>query len=159
MNKNQNTKEKICAFYVSDYHFEMMSLPYINKKMEEKDEIIILTENNLEKTMETFLARTNLKEDKKKEILKLNWENKNTEKLEKIKRKAKEPKEMIIFIKGKENYIHKVNQEIEKWLPEENHIKIIDCYPMEEVGENIKEVMRQYQKVLKTTGEKEIEKI
>ena len=48
---NRNTKEKICAFYASDYHFEMISLPYINKKMENKEDIIILTENNLEETL------------------------------------------------------------------------------------------------------------
>ena len=38
------TKEKICAFYASDYHFEMISLPYISKSMDENKEIIILTE-------------------------------------------------------------------------------------------------------------------
>ena len=30
MNKISNTKEKTCAFYASDYHFEMISLPYID---------------------------------------------------------------------------------------------------------------------------------
>ena len=25
------TKEKTCAFYASDYHFEMISLPFIEK--------------------------------------------------------------------------------------------------------------------------------
>ena len=40
---SKNTKEKICAFYASDYHFEMISLPYINKRIENKDEIVILT--------------------------------------------------------------------------------------------------------------------
>ena len=48
MNKNQSTKEKSCVFYVSDYHFEMISLPYISKKLEEEKKVIILTENNLE---------------------------------------------------------------------------------------------------------------
>ncbi len=68
MKNMQETKERICAFYASDYHFEMMSLPYINKKIENKEEIIILTENNLEKTIQTFLSKTNLNEEKKKEI-------------------------------------------------------------------------------------------
>ena len=40
---NKETKEKICTFFVSDYHFEMISLPYIDKKLEENEEIIILT--------------------------------------------------------------------------------------------------------------------
>ena len=66
---------------------------------------------------------------------------------------------MIIFVKGKENYIHNVNQNIAKWIPQESNVKIIDCYDLEEIGENLDEVMEQYQKILRTTGEKEIEKI
>lgn len=159
MNKDKKTKEKICAFYASDYHFEMISLPYIDKQMENKDEIIILTENNLEETMKTLLNKTNLKEDKKEKILKLNWKNNDSEKFEAIRTKMNQEKDMIIFIKGKENYIHSMNQNIEEWMPNEKCIKIIDCYDIEEVGENLEEIMGQYQKILKTTGEREIEKL
>lgn len=159
MNKKRDTKEKICAFYASDYHFEMISLPYINKRMEDQDKIIILTQNNLEKTMETLLSKTNFKEEKKKEILKLNWNNNDVEKMQVIKTNAKEAEKMVIFIKGKESYIQKMNQNIEKSIPEKSNLKIIDCYSVEEVEENLDQIMRQYQKVLGTTGEKEIEKI
>lgn len=159
MNKIKNTEEKICAFYASDYHFEIMSLPYIDKKMENKEKIIILTENNLEGTMKTFLAKMNFQENKKKKILKLDWKNNDIEKMETIKTGMKEQKNMTIFIKGKENYIRKRNQEIEKYRTKTSKIKIIDCYSVEEVGENLDEVMDQYDKILRTTGEKEIEKI
>lgn len=159
MRQVKNTKEKICAFYASDYHFEMISLPYINKRMENQDEIVILTENNLEKTMETLLAKTNLQEEKKKQILKINWKNNDVEKIKTIKSGMSKQNNMIIFIKGKENYIRKLNQDIEKYLPEDKEIKIIDCYSLEEVGENLDQVMDQYHKILRTTGEKEIQKL
>ena len=84
---NKNTKEKICAFYASDYHFEMMSLPYIDKKMGEKEEVIILTENNLEETMQKVLKSTNFKEEKKQQIINLNWKNNDLEKFKKMKEK------------------------------------------------------------------------
>lgn len=156
MNKNKDTKEKICAFYASDYHFEMISLPYIDKKMENNDEIIILTENNLEKTMQTFLEKINLKKEKKEKILKLNWRDNYIEKLKTIKTKMNKEKDMIIFIKGKEKYIHNINKNIEKWMPKEKNVKIIDCYDIEEIGENLDKVTEKYNKVLRTTGEKEI---
>lgn len=159
MNKGKDTKEKICAFYASDYHFEMISLPYIDKRIEDKDEIIILTENNLEETMKKFLANTNLKEEKREKILKLDWKNNDVEKLEAIKEKVEEEKNVIVFVKGNEQYIHNANQNIEEYRNKENHIKIIDCYNIEEVGENLDEVMDQYHKVLRVTGEKEIEKL
>ena len=68
MNKNQITKEKTCAFYASDYHFEMITLPYIEKKLEEHKEVVVLTENNLEDTMKTLMSRINLNEEKKNNI-------------------------------------------------------------------------------------------
>ena len=43
--------EKICSFYVSDFHLEMILIPYINKKIEENQKIIIKTEKNLEETI------------------------------------------------------------------------------------------------------------
>ncbi len=154
---NRNTKEKICAFYASDYHFEMISLPYINKKMENKEDIIILTENNLEETLKTLLAKINLKEEKKKNILSLDWQNNDLKKLDTIK-KEKE-KNLTIFIKGKENYIKNINKKIEQWTDKEENIKIIDCYDIEEVGENLEKIMEKYQKILRTTGEKKIENL
>lgn len=159
MNKNKDTKEKICAFYASDYHFEMISLPYIQKEMKDKNEIVILTENDLEETMKTVLKNTNFKEEKKKEILQLDWKNNDIEKFNTIKTKTNRGKDMVIFIKGNENYIQNANRDIEKCLPKENHVKIIDCYNIEEVGENLDGVMEQYHKILRVTGEKEIEKL
>ena len=153
---NKNTKEKICAFYASDYHFEMVSLPYINKKIENNDEIIILTENNLEHTIKKLLERTNLKGDKKKKILNINWNNNDLEKFKIIKSKIDEEKNMIIFIKGKQNYIHNVNQNIEKWMKNNYKVKIIDCYDIEEVGEKAEEIKMQYKRVLKTIGDIDI---
>lgn len=159
MKQKQGTQEKICTFYTGDYHFEMISLPYIHQKIEEEKEIVILTEKNLETSMKDFLERTNLKETKKEKILNLNWSNKTEEKIEKIRNQVKDQKPLTIFIKGKEPYIRKTNQEIIKQIPKDNEIKIIDCYEMEEVGEKMDEIMEQYDKILKTAGEKEIEKI
>lgn len=156
MKKMQDTKERICAFYASDYHFEMMSLPYINKKIENKEDIIILTENDLEETIQTFLSKTNLQEDKKKQILKLNWKNNNQEKFEIMKEKINQEKEVTVFVKGQENYIHEINENIEQLKLKKNQVKIIDCYALDEIGETMDEVMEQYDKILKTTGEKEI---
>ena len=159
MKQKQDTQEKICTFYTGDYHFEMISLPYIHQKIEEEKEIVILTEEDLETSMKDFLERTNLKETKKEKILNLNWSNKTEEKIEKIRNQLKDQKPLTIFIKGKEPYIRKTNQEIIKQIPKDNEIKIIDCYEMEEVAERMDEIMEQYDKILKTAGEKEIEKI
>ena len=38
------------------------------------------------------------------------------------------------------------------------NVKTIDCYDIEEVGEEINEITKRYKTVLSTTGEKKIEK-
>ena len=159
MNNGEETKENICAFYASDYHFEMVSLPYISEKLENKDEIIILTENDLEETIKTVLSRINLKENKKKNILKLNWKNENTEKLKKIEDDVNKNKNITIFIKGRKMYINNIKQDIKELITDKRNLKIIDCYDIQEVGENLDQIMSQYNKVLSTTGEKEIKKL
>ncbi len=154
MNKNQKTKEKICTFYASDYHFEMISLPYINKSIEENKEIIILTENNLKETITTLISKMNLKEEKKEKILKINWTNDDLNKFKKISEFMKKEKEIVIFIKGNENYIKNININIDKLIKNSNKVKIIDCYNVEEIPEKLNDIMKQYKKILNTTGEK-----
>lgn len=154
MNKNQKTKEKICTFYASDYHFEMISLPYINKNIEENKEVIVLTENDLEETMKILISKMNLQEEKKDKILNLNWKNDDLNKFKRINNNINEQKAMVIFIKGKENYIRNVNKNIEKWIEKSSNIKVVDCYDVEEVSEKIENIMGEYKKILSTKGEK-----
>ena len=67
----ENRIEKLCCFYVSDFHLEMILLPYINKKIEEN--IIIKTERNLEETVNILVSKMNLNEKNKEKILSLGW--------------------------------------------------------------------------------------
>lgn len=145
------TKEKTCIFYASDYHFEMISIPYIIKNIDSNKEIIILTENNLEATVNNLVKKMNLEENKKKKILKLNWKNEDLIKFKKINKKSKEKREIIIFIKGKQNYIKNVNKNIEKWISGNNNIKTVDCYEFFEVEKEMEELAKSYDKILGTT--------
>ena len=145
------TKEKSCAFYASDYHFEMISLPYISKSMDENKEIIILTENNLKDTVNTLISKMNLKKEKQEKILSLDWNNNDLKKFKEISKKTKEDADIIIFIKGKENYIKNINKNIEKWVIADKHVKIVDCYEFFEVEGKIDEIAKEYDKVLGTS--------
>ena len=159
MNKNQLTKEKVCAFYASDYHFEMMSLPYIEKKLEENKKIIILPENNLEDTVKLLLERMNLKEDKKNNIISIDWKQSSLNKFKLLKKELESNQEIIIFVKGKNNYIKNINKNLEKWIENNEDIKVIDCYDINEIIQDMDMILEKYQKILKTSGEKEIDKI
>ena len=156
MSKNQDTKEKSCVFYVSNYHFEMISLPYISEKLEENKKILILTQENLEETINTLISKTNFKEQKKKKILEINWKNNNDEKIEELKEEINNKKEIEIFIKGNEEYIKNTNKNIDKIINNYKNVKVIDCYNIEEIKLKINNIKNNYKKIISTIGEKNI---
>ncbi len=153
MLKNQNSREKLCAFYASDYHFEMISLPYINENMEKNKEVVIFTDEDLQGTINKLLGNLNMSSEKKDKILDINWSNNDVEKFKYIKSLEED---VIVFIKGKQNYINSINTNLENWTTELKDLKIIDCYEMEEVAETMHDVVKGYSKMLITSGEKKI---
>ena len=148
-------KENMCAFYASDYHFEMMILPYLDKKIEENNNIVIFTENNLKDTINVLVSKTNLKEEKKEKILNLDWKNNDLKKFENLKEYEKSPKDTCVFIKGTENYIKNVRNNINT-NSKENKLNIIDCYFVDDIDGNINKVAKNYKNILNTKGEAKI---
>lgn len=154
----EKTKEKTCVFFASDYHFEMITLPFIEENLRNNKKIIVLTENDLEDTIKNLISKVNLKEEKKEKIFKIDWKNNDLKKFKEIKKEVENKEDLIIFIKGKENYIKNVNENIAKWTNKTNTVKIIDCYDIEEIREHFADVVNHYENVLSTTGERKIEK-
>lgn len=141
----ENKIEKLCCFYVSDFHLEMILLPYINNKLDEN--IIIKTEKDLRDTVETLVSKMNLNEESKQKILSLGWNEKEYKKLE--------DKSNIIII-GNKKYINDVNVQIK-----EKDIKdatIIDCYNFEDTKDKIENIMGEYSRSLNTNGAENIKK-
>ena len=135
--ENNNT-EKMYSIYVSDFHLEMILVPYINKKIKNNENIIIQTEKDLKQTIEILIEKMNLKSEEKIKILNLGWEKGDKE--------LKQNSNIIII--GTKNYIEKINVEIEK-----NNIyckDIVDCYEFDEIKEEINEVVSNYNKSLNT---------
>lgn len=149
MIEENKRKEKMCLFFASDYHFEMISLPYISKNLDKK--IIIVTENNLEKTVEKVLSRTNLSDEKRNEITKIDWKNNELSKFREIKSAKEQNKEAIIFVKGREDYIYNINKNIENWT-DTKKVKIIDCYDINEVHDDVNMIAGKYEQMLSTSG-------
>ena len=154
----EKTKEKTCVFFASDYHFEMITLPFIEENLRNNKKIIVLTENDLEDTIKNLISKVNLKEEKKEKIFKIDWKNNDLKKFKEIKKEVENKEDLIIFIKGKENYIKNVNENIEKWTNKIDTVKIIDCYDVEEISEHFADIVNHYENVLSTTGERKIQK-
>lgn len=142
MNKmvvENNKIEKLCCFYVSDFHLEMILIPYINKKIEEN--IIIKTERDLKDTVEILVSKMNLNKENKEKILSLEWNGKENKKIE--------DKSNIIII-GKKKYIEDVNSQIRQ--DDIKDVTVIDCYNFEETKDDMDNIMNSYSQNLNTTG-------
>lgn len=146
-----NNKEKICMFFASDYHFEMISVPYINKNLKNNKNVIVITENDLNQTIEEFLSKVNIKEEEKNSIRKLDWKNDDENKLKELKNLANEKKDTVVFIKGEENFISNINNKI-KDIDSDKNLKIVDCYDISEVQDSVRKIVNGYSEILSTSG-------
>lgn len=167
--KENSSTQKVCSFYVSNMHFATMVLPFVNKQVEEKTNLVAFFENNFTTNIELVLSRLTISEERKKELLDINWRDTNVTKylnIEKIlKNKLSRTGKNIIIINGSEEYINITNDCIERYL-EKNHkkiqgknIKIINFYEVGAFNENIKEILDKHEFVFNTAGEHKIEDV
>lgn len=133
--------KNICNFYVSEYHLEIMLLPYISKKIDNEENITIITEIDLESTLNVVNERINLDKDKKEKIKKIGWNIQNIENII--------PNTNVILIGSKKFINEKVFELKERQV---ENLEIIACYNYNEVKNDMKEIVSKYDGMLNTLG-------
>lgn len=151
MMKENKRENKLCLFFASDYHFEMISLPYINESLKKNENVIIMTENNLDSSVDKVISSINLNEEERNRLTRVDWKNDNLDKFRKIKIANQEGKDTLIFVKGKENYINNMNKNIENWI-NNNEVTVVDCYDISEIQDEVSDIAKRYDKILSTSG-------
>ena len=138
MTANKENIEKKCCFYASDFHLEMTLVPYINKKIAENKNIVIITENKLEDSLKILISRMNIKD--KEKILELDWNNNDN-------RQVVNKKDLVIIVNGSKKFIEQKNKEIDEIL-EGEEAEEINCYCFEEIKDEIVQIRNLHTKVL-----------
>ena len=133
--------DKACSFYVSDFHLEMILMPYINKKINKRENIIITTEKDLKDTVEILISKVNINDENKKKILGLGWDKSDYTPIS---------DESNIIVIGTEKYINDINNKIEN--SNVNKVTIVNCYDFEEVKDNIVDIVESHDESLNTIG-------
>ncbi len=160
--------KRVCGFNVSGMHFSVMILPYINKELENKKEIITLLEGNLEKNIQEILSKITLNNEAKEKIKDVNWKATDIGKTnyeKDLKQKITKEKDLSFIVYGREEYINTANEKIEKFLKKhekylnDKKIKISNCYTIDDFKENIREILNKHEAMFNTSGEKKIEEI
>lgn len=133
--------KKYCSFYMSDFHLEMILVPYINQHFHENENVIISTQKNLKDSVNILMSKMNLNQKDKERILELNWNNNQINNIE---------ENANVIIVGNKEFINKENQKLEKMKTKD--VKVIDCYDFEEVKDDINKIIKEYDKNLNTIG-------
>lgn len=134
----EQKSKKLCCFYASEYHLEMILLPYIKNNLKDSN-FTIFTQKDLSKSINLLLERINLKKEEKEQIKNLNWKEKNN--IEKDIKKN-------IIINGDLKYIENIKKELSKI--KENNFDIVYCYNIEYLNENREYFEKNYDGILNT---------
>lgn len=141
--KEQDINKK-CLFCVSDYHLEMILLPYI---IEKKDEFktIVFTESNLKETIEILLTKINLKEEDKQIIKRIDWNCNDELKFKQIENAV--DNKLNVIINGNLQYLKMINKRLESINKD---IEIVDCFHIGSPDMDISEISKKYKCILNT---------
>lgn len=135
------SKEKVCSFYVSEYHLLTIILPYINEKINERKKITVISQKDLSFEVKKYLKNVKNINFNKEKILNLNW---------KVSKNVKSQGSEEIICIGEKEYIDNVN-----FICKENNI--INCFEVEKIVET-KEILDMHQYILSTNGLEKIMK-
>lgn len=153
--------EKICSFYINDWHLVVMLLPYIKKEIEGHKTVVTFLENNLEENIFTLLSKLNFTEDTKGKIKSIKWNSTKIIKYTEIVNTLKKAKgEITVLVRGNKEYIENINKSISKFVKnnKSKKIKIVNCYEVNGF-KNVNEILKQHSKLLNTAGEQIIEEV
>ncbi len=158
--------KKVCSFCVSDLHLITMLLPYLNRKINEKEKFITILEKDLTEQVKLVLSRLTLRNEDRDELLNINWNSNEVNQNEVIKRKiskvCKNTDKLSIIVNGSKEYIEEINKTIEKNVEDNDmhtRIKVINCYDITALDDDIKEILKTHDIILNTSGEKEISEV
>jgi len=161
----KNGVKRICSFCVSNWHLVTMLMPYISKKIENEN-VVMLMEYDMSDISKQFLAHISLNDELKVKINNLKWEKTNckySEVREILNGAIKEKKDVNFIVFGTGDYIKKMNENINKWMKNANleniFVQIVDAYEVMQFNNNLNEILDAHDKILNTSGEKEIEEI
>lgn len=141
----EQINEKLCLFCASDYHLEMILLPYIKNRLDNSN-FVIFTENSLEKTLEILLTKINIDEESKKKIKNINWNNNDRIKYKQLE--ENKDKDIYIIINGELNYIKTIDNNIKNFI--NKGYRVVHCYHVGDTNINIDEISKEYDYVLNT---------
>lgn len=144
----ENKIIKACNFYVSEWHLFAALLPYLKEELEKKNEIIIISQDNLEKGIKELVKRINIKFEKGNDLNNITWLGK-----ELILEIREDIKPLNIVIQGTIQFISEVNKYLKaNTINLYREVRIIDCYEIYDSNNMLYNILDEHEFVFNTGG-------
>ncbi|MBO5179392.1 MAG: hypothetical protein J6B87_03505 [Clostridia bacterium] len=144
----ENKIIKACNFYVSEWHLFAALLPHLKEELEKKNEIIIISQDNLEKGIKELVERINIKFENNKGLNEITWLSK-----EFVLEIREDIKPLNIVIQGTIQFIEEVNNYLkENIINIYREVRIIDCYEIYDSNTMLYNILDNHEYVFNTGG-------
>ncbi len=140
--------QKICSFHVSDLHLFTVVLPYINEKIKEEKDIVIISQKDLSLEVKKYLKNVKSFECEREKIISIGWRRVKEEQFD------KDFSEKTVIVIGNNDFIDEVNKFLDTKI---GIYEIVNCYNVES-GNQIASIVEKYDMFLNTEGKFRIEK-
>lgn len=139
---------KACNFYVSQWHLFAALLPYVRDELKKNNQIIFISQDNLEKGLKQLVSKLNLKFENKNGLNDVMWLDEN------FSFELKEEKRpLTIIVQGAMSFIKEINMYIDanfKNLYRE--VTVINCFEIYDTNEMLYNILDEHDYVFNTAG-------
>ncbi len=139
---------KACNFYVSEWHLFAALLPYLKEELKNKNKIIFISQDKLEKGLKELVSKINIKFENENGINDIMWLNEN------FMLEIKEEREPVsIIIQGTYEFIEEINKYLmENLTPRYKECTIINCYEVYDTNHMLYNILNNHDYVFNTGG-------
>ena len=139
---------KACNFYVSEWHLFAALLPYIRDELKQKNKVMVISQDKLEKGMKHLVKKLNLKFENEKGLDDIKWLSE-----EFVLEMNEEVEPVTIIVQGTLEFIKEINSYIEQKIsPIYSNLKIINCYEVFNTNTMLYNILDEHDFVFNTAG-------
>ena len=139
---------KACNFYVSEWHLFAALLPYIREELKNKNKIMVISQDKLEKGMKHLVKKLNLKFENEKGLDDIKWLSE-----EFVIEMKEEVVPVTIIVQGTLEFIKEINSYIEGNIaPLCDELTIINCYEVYNTNTMLYNILDEHDFVFNTAG-------
>ena len=139
---------KACNFYVSEWHLFAALLPYVRDELKQKNKVMVISQDKLEKGMKHLVKKLNLKFENEKGLDDIKWLSE-----EFVLEMKEEVDPVTIVIQGTLEFVKEINLYIEQKIsPLYSNLKVINCYEVFNTNTMLYNILDEHDYVFNTAG-------